>query len=126
TLNSLVREADQRVRKLPDGDCSASDRQFLAQLLSITRSASDHLDDPAHYRNPWHGMVGSPAGPVNAPGGARHDDEVDLLQEPQYFFSGDGALAFLLVRPIQSERSFTGAKENVDALRGLVDGVRAE
>lgn len=113
TLHSLVSEAGQRVRKLPDGECSPPDRQFLTQLLGITRAAAVHLDDPTKYHNPWQNMVSSPL-----------QEQRDLLNEPQYFFSSDGELAFLLVRPIQAEKSFAGARESVDALRNLVDEVR--
>src|SRR5262249_12315952 len=44
----------------------------------------------------------------------------------QYFYSGDGALAFLLVRPLQHEKSFTGAARSVAALRAIVSDVRAQ
>src|SRR5262249_25349803 len=48
----------------------------------------------------------------------------DLMAEPQYFFSGDGTLAFLLVRPIKEINSFTAAQKSVDALRAILVLIR--
>jgi hopanoid biosynthesis associated RND transporter like protein HpnN len=42
------------------------------------------------------------------------------MAEPQYFLSGDGTLAFLLVRPVKDQGSFTAAATSVTALRTLV------
>src|SRR5207248_1009348 len=79
---------------------------------------------PKAYRNPWPGVVArkpeQPASP-KAPGPASTED---LLAEPQYFFSGDGELAFLLVRPKDEKDALLGAHESVEALRGLVEEVR--
>ena len=44
-------------------------------------------------------------------------NQEDLLAEPQYFFSGDGTLAFLLVRPVKEKDSFTAAQKSVEPLR---------
>jgi hypothetical protein len=114
TLHSLVGEAGQRVRKLPDGECPPTDRQFLTQLLGITRAAALHLDAPEKYRNPWQNMVTSPL-----------QEQRDLLNEPQYFFSRDGALAFLLVRPVQAEAPSRSQGKCGRAAR-IVDGVRPQ
>src|SRR5205823_5354015 len=75
-------------------------------------SATATLDDPATYRNPWGSMMGPQA------------EQKDQLDEPQYFFSGDGTLAFLLVRPVKTPGSFTGARDSVEAARGIVAGLR--
>src|SRR5205085_2337869 len=48
----------------------------------------------------------------------------DLMAEPQYFFSGDGTLAFLLARPVQEEGSFTAARRSVAAMHEIIAGVR--
>ena len=45
---------------------------------------------------------------------------IEMLDEPQYFFSGDGALAFLLVRPVKEAGSFTPALASVRALRQTI------
>src|SRR5262249_32874183 len=45
--------------------------------------------------------------------------------EPQYFFSGDGRLAFLLARPRHEAGSFTADRPSVDSLRAILADVRA-
>ena len=56
---------------------------------------------------------------------SRPPEQKDLLAEPQYFFSGDGKdnkveLAFLLVRPVKEEGSFTSSQKSVATLRQLI------
>jgi hopanoid biosynthesis associated RND transporter like protein HpnN len=126
-LQMLLGEAAGRLKQLRPGQpLSADDERFLSQLVAITRSAATALPDPKGYRNPWPGMVvhkaEQPAGP-KAPGPASTED---LLAEPQYFFSGDGELAFLLVRPTGEKDSLLGSHQSVEALRGLVEEVRPE
>jgi hopanoid biosynthesis associated RND transporter like protein HpnN len=50
----------------------------------------------------------------------RPPDQKDLLAEPQYFFSGDGTLAFVLVRPVKDAGSFTMAEKSIQGMRALV------
>jgi hopanoid biosynthesis associated RND transporter like protein HpnN len=115
TLASLLEEATRRVRLLEPGQpLSAGDDQFLTQLLSISRAAKDTLDDPTKYKNPWGSLMSRPP------------EQKDLLAEPQYFFSGDGTLAFLLVRPIKEAGSFTAALKSVSAMREIVAATRSE
>jgi hopanoid biosynthesis associated RND transporter like protein HpnN len=113
TLYQLLHEADARARKLSPGQplCAADD-QFLTQLCSISKSATAMLDRPADYRNPWNSLLANPP------------EQNDLLAEPQYFFSGDGTLAFLLTRPIKEQGSFTGAQPSVDAMRAIIAQTR--
>jgi hopanoid biosynthesis associated RND transporter like protein HpnN len=109
SLSSLLCEARERAgRVMPDRPLSPADEQFFTQLLSLTRAAAATLADPAKYQNPWNSLM------PQAPG------QSDLLAEPQYFFSGDGTLAFLLTRPVKEEGSFTAGRRSVDALRGIV------
>ncbi|HEV3203473.1 MAG TPA: MMPL family transporter [Gemmataceae bacterium] len=113
TLLQLVNEAGHRARKLdPEGTMSAADEQFFKQLLSISRSATTSLAGPAGYRNPWNSLL------ENQP------EQKDLLADPQYFFSGDGSLAFLLARPKKEKGTFTGAQNSVEAMRHIVTEVR--
>ena len=42
------------------------------------------------------------------------------MAEPQFFFSEDGTLAFLLVRPFKEEGGFTFAQKSIDALRDMI------
>jgi hypothetical protein len=116
TLQNLVREAEDRVSHLQPGQLpSEADEQLLTQLLSITRSARATLANPADYRNGWGSLLAQPP------------EQKDLMAEPQYFFSPDGVLAFLLVRPINGEQgSFTADRENIATLRAIIADVRAE
>ena len=110
-LSLLIRAGDS----LPDGQpLSAQDVQFFTQLRAVTRAAGSYLDDPDKYSNPWSSLMASePAG------------QQDLLAEPQYFFSGSGGLAFLLVRPIKEQGSFTAALKSVNAMHGIVADARS-
>ena len=112
TLSSLLIRAGD---SLPDGHAlSPEDVQFFTQLLAVTRAAGSYLDDPKKYSNPWGSLMASqPAG------------QQDLLTEPQYFFSGSGGLAFLLVRPIKDKGSFTAAQKSVETMRGIVADARS-
>jgi uncharacterized protein len=109
-LSLLIRAGDS----LPEGQpLTADDVQFFTQLRAVTRAAGSYLDDPEKYSNPWSSLMASePAG------------QQDLLAEPQYFFSGSGGLAFLLVRPIKEKGSFTAALKSVDAMHGIVADAR--
>jgi hopanoid biosynthesis associated RND transporter like protein HpnN len=115
TLFRLLHEARDRAGKISPGKgLTAADDQFLAQLLGISRSATAALADPDRYRNPWRSLL------TQAP------EQKDLLAEPQYFFSGDGSLAFLLARPVKEEASFTATQGSVAILRDLLAAVRPE
>lgn len=114
-LLSLLHEANYRIATLkPEGEPSATDKQFLRQLSAIGHSAAATLADPRDYRNPWGSMISRPP------------EQEDLMAEPQYFFSGDGTLAFLLCRPIKEANSFTAALKPVAGMRELVAEVRAQ
>ncbi|MBL8795986.1 MAG: MMPL family transporter [Planctomycetia bacterium] len=108
-LVSMLREARHRAGQInPDRPLTAADEQFLGQLLSIGRSATATLANPDDYRNPWGSLLG------DQPQGQ------DLLAEPQYFFSPDGGLAFLLVRPVKEEGSFTSCNASVTRMRAII------
>jgi hopanoid biosynthesis associated RND transporter like protein HpnN len=115
TLVNLLKQARERAGKIdPSAALDPADEQFLTQLLSVVRSAAATVNDPASYRNPWDSLV------------ARQPQQQDMLAEPQYFFSGDGGLAFLLVRPVKETESFTPALKSVTALRELVAARRTD
>jgi hypothetical protein len=112
-LLNLLREARTRAgRILPDQALSADDDQFLTQLLAVTQAATASLENPATYRNPWHSVVSQPP------------EQTDLLAQPQYFYSDDASLAFLLVRPANEPSSFTGNAKSVNTLRAILATVR--
>jgi hopanoid biosynthesis associated RND transporter like protein HpnN len=127
TLSSLLQEAVQRTAKMRAGDpLSSSDEVFLTQLWNITRNAKEVLVDPTKYKTPWGSLL------------ARPPEQKDLLAEPQYFFSDpspsgekpapstEETLAFLLVRPIKEQGSFTSALKSVTAIREIVEKTRPD
>jgi hopanoid biosynthesis associated RND transporter like protein HpnN len=115
TVLQLLREGVARARAVDSQQpLGAADHQFFAQLLSVCRAAGEMLSNPATYRNPWNSLMAKPP------------EQQDFLAEPQYFFSGDGTLAFLLARPHNDKTSFTGSQESVEAMRGIVAATRTE
>ncbi len=116
TVERLVQEAGARARKLEPGKpLSAEDQEFLNQLASISGAASATLANPGDYKNPWRSILSQPP------------EHEDLMAEPQYFFSGDGLLAFLLVRPVKEEgASFTAAQANVQGMKQILEDVRPQ
>ena len=115
TLQSLLLEAEQRASNLkPDQPLSQADEEFWTQLAAISRAATVSLDSPSAAGNPWRRIADHPP------------EQQNLLAEPQYFFSGDKALAFLLVRPVKVPGSFTGAQPSVAELRSIIDSQRPE
>ncbi len=122
TLSSLLKEAGQRAEKMKAGErLPLGDAEFLTQLWNITRNAKDVVADPSRYKTPWASLL------------ARPPEQKDLLAEPQYFFSdppgssgGGQTLAFLLVRPVKEEGSFTYALKSVTAMREIVAQTRPD
>ena len=126
TLSSLLKEAEQRAEKMKPGEkLRPGDEEFLTQLWNITRNARDVVDDPDKYKTPWGSLL------------ARPPEQKDLLAEPQYFFSdppgqkpdsdtGRQTLAFLLVRPIKEQNSFTCALRSVTTIREIVSQTRPD
>jgi uncharacterized protein len=114
SLAQLLAEAQRRLAAgRPGQPLPPEDEPFYTQLASIAKTGAAYLKNPASYANPWQSILQQPA------------EQKDLMAEPQYFFSGDGRLAFLLVRPVKDEASFTAAKASVDALHGVVGRMRA-
>jgi len=110
TLQMLVLEAQRRLTGVPSED-PASDRRVLRQLDAVCSAAADSLDRPGSYRSPWQDIL------------PRFPNDQARLDEPQYFFSKQGNLAFLLVRPVR-KHSFTGTQQSVIALRKLIDELK--
>jgi hopanoid biosynthesis associated RND transporter like protein HpnN len=120
TLQQLVREAEKRVVTLPsDRSDDASTLQVLCQLDNVCRVAAKVLDDPAAYRSPWRSILNL----SGTTGGPEALEQQDFLTEEQYFFSGDGSLAFLLVRPFR-EDNFIGTDKSVSAMRDILKDIR--
>ncbi len=113
TVLQLLYEGQRRASSLANDDAGSPEHDVtLRQLNSICRNAVAMVHDPAAYRNPWTSIL--PDSP-----------QQDLLAEPQYFFSGDGALAFLMVRPLKdADESFTFAQKSIAGLRALLQRMK--
>jgi hopanoid biosynthesis associated RND transporter like protein HpnN len=114
-LRGMLIDARARLERAKDGHpLTKDDEAFFAQLVAVARTARTTLDDPKTYSDPWVTAV------PQRPG------QPDYLAEPQYFFSGDGSLAFLLTRPVKEKGSFTAALRSVAAMRCILAAVRAQ
>jgi len=113
TMQQLLTEGDRRAAALAVDPLGREDSDpLLRQLATICRGGAEALRDPTAYRNPWLSMV-STADSSDAP-------PKDTLAEPQYFFSGDGKLAFAMVRPLKDNDGFTFARQSIDGLRDIL------
>src|SRR5436309_949677 len=94
SLQGLLLEAQTRLERLQPGEpLGTSDEQFFTQLTAVMCSALASVRDPGQYSNPWSSLI------------SQQPEQKDQLAEPQYFFSGDGTLAFLMCRPIKEKGS---------------------
>src|SRR4029077_12163234 len=94
-LMQLLHEGERHATALDGRPAEAAEADaFLKQLSAICRTAGSVLDSPDAYANPWQSIL-----PSQPP-------QQDLMAEPQFFFSEDGTLAFLLVRPFKEKDSF--------------------
>jgi hopanoid biosynthesis associated RND transporter like protein HpnN len=122
TLTSLLHEAEQRADRMKAGEpLSSGDEVFFTQLRNIALNATEVVSDPEKYKTPWGSLL------------ARPPEQKDLLAEPQFFFSeppgstADGeTLAFLLVRPVKEQGSFTYAANSVSAIRAIVEQTKPD
>ncbi len=115
TLVKLLQEGQNRLATIDPARPPQSgvplrpgDEQFFGQLGAVCRGVSQVLHDAAAYQSPWQSLIRDNTSPR------------DQLSEPQYFLSGDGTLAFLLVRPVKDRASFTSAQSSVEALRAII------
>ena len=112
SVQQLLKEGERRldVWKLDQPHEDAA--EFFTQLNAINHGASDFLEAPSRYKNPWQSVLPAPQGP----------SQEDQLAKPQYFFSGDGTLAFLLVSPVKEDEAddFTHGQKSTDALHAII------
>lgn len=116
SVQQLLREAERKLEVWKPGQSNKEAEEYFRQLEAIANGACDYLEAPSRYRNPWQRVLPAPSGP----------SQDDYLAKPQYFFSGDGTLAILTVSPVKDADpdNFTGAKQSIDALRGLIAAVK--
>jgi hopanoid biosynthesis associated RND transporter like protein HpnN len=111
TMQQLLTEGDRRAAALAVDPQGREDSDpLLRQLAAICRGGAETLRDPAAYRNPWLSMVQT----------SRDGPPKDVLTEPQHLFSGDGKLAFVMVRPLKDNDGFTFSKQSIDGLREIL------
>lgn len=116
SLQQLLRESERRLESWNPSQRNPEAAEFFRQLASISQGACDHLERPGKYKNPWRSVV-----PVS-----KTSLQEEQLSRPQYFFSADGTLAFLLVSPVREKDtdSFTYAQKSIATLREIVQRVR--
>lgn len=107
SMQHYMDEAKKRVSKVKLIGGDTGDDNFFKQWSVICHSAGDYLEDPSSYRNPW-------ISPIPR---SKHED---IFENPVYFFSGDGKLATLLVRPMKELDGFTFAQKSIDGLRTIL------
>jgi hopanoid biosynthesis associated RND transporter like protein HpnN len=107
----LFREGDRRLFDWKTDQANEKAERFFKQLESICTGAAAVLDGKQSYGNPWRSILS-----------ANDRSAQDFTAKPQYFFSGDGKLAFLTVGPVKDSdsSSFTSAQRSIDALRELL------
>lgn len=124
TLVQLLREGERRATAMAkERGADPAQDSFLPQLNVICRTAAQVLQDSGAYTSPWQSIV-PPEFAAEAGAVRGEPEQRDLLERPQYFFSGDGTLAFLLVRPFKEKQGFTFAQKSIDALRSLADDAK--
>jgi hopanoid biosynthesis associated RND transporter like protein HpnN len=116
SIEQLLHEAERKLQVWKDDPPSKDAEDFFRQLEVIAHGASDCLAAPGKYRNPWRSVLPQQKGP----------SQEDQLSKPQYFFSADGKLAFLLVSPVTDKDadSYTNSRTSIDRLRALVAEVK--
>ncbi len=115
-VQQLLREGERKLEVWKHDQPNKEAEEFFVQLDAITSGASDFLESPDKYRNPWQSVLPE----------QKEASQQDHLAKPQYFFSGDGKLAFLLVSPVKDTDpdNFTCAQKSIDALRELVSRMK--
>jgi len=142
-VQQLLRESERRLQAWKPGQPNKDAEDFLRQLESITEGASNVLSAPSNqtenaigvatvdlthrvriphavrevYRNPWRSVLPVPTG----------ENQQDRLAKPQYFFSADGKLAFLLASPVKEKHddNFNYAQKSIDAMRAILARMKA-
>jgi hopanoid biosynthesis associated RND transporter like protein HpnN len=108
TVQHLLHEAERRVAAVKVQKGTSEDDDFLRQLDVICQRGGDYLHDPDAYLNPWQSIMRGENG------------QEKQLEEPQYFFGQDDALAFLLVRPVKEKEGFTYSQKSILGLREIL------
>ncbi len=118
SVQQLLREGERRLDVWKIDQSNSDAAGFFTQLNTINHGVSDFLEAPSRYQSPWRSVLPEQPGP----------SQEDQLAKPQYFFSGDGTLAFLLVSPVKEDDTdnFTCAQKSIDALHGIIAAMKAQ
>ncbi|MBM3980890.1 MAG: hypothetical protein FJ304_11505, partial [Planctomycetes bacterium] len=144
SVQSLLGTGGVALEKRAAGrELTPTERDLLALLPTVARSASASVRDPATYANVW----GEPTPPAPLPEGKGEKNPARAatvsgapksssplpfrevgpggvgsspLTAPQYLFTPDGSLALLTCRPKKAAQSFTPAKEANAAMRAIL------
>ncbi len=85
------------------------DTADLSLLLALLRQMNSHLTGDSQYRSPWASFL---------------SDEEDTLRSEGYLVSENGRLLFVLLNPAETEGDFTGSKQSIDIIRGMIAEVK--
>src|SRR5690606_1214928 len=104
-VQQLLREGERKLAAWKDEQPNLEAEELLQQLHGVVTAAGATIESPSQYRNPWHSVLPQEKGP----------SQEEQLAKPQYFFSNDGKLAFLLVSPKKDAASetFTYAQKSI-------------
>jgi hopanoid biosynthesis associated RND transporter like protein HpnN len=117
-VQQLLREGERKLAVWKVDQPNPEAEEFFQQLHGVCEAAGATLESPSQYRNPWHSVLPQEKGPSQG----------EQLAKPQYFFSGDGKLAFLLVSPKKETGSetFTYAQKSILELRTILAAMKVQ
>jgi len=96
---------------LGTGDEAEDDTADLSLLIALLRQMDLQLMGNPQYRSPWSAFLGG---------------EEDSLRSEGYLVSENGRLLFVLLNPAETEGDFTGSKQSVDIIRGMIAEVKQD
>lgn len=86
------------------------DTADLSLLISLFRQMSAYLKGEAQYKSPWKSFL---------------TDREDSLKEEGFLVSGNDNLLFVLLSPKETANDFTGSKDAIELIRGVIREVKA-
>ncbi len=87
------------------------DEADLSLLISIFQQIKSHLKGDAPYKSPWKKFL---------------TDRTESLQDEGFLVSENGSLLFVLLSPKETANDFTGSKDAIELIRGVIRDVRTQ
>ncbi len=87
----------------------ADDTADLSLLISIFKQINLQLKGEAPYKSPWKSFL---------------TDRQESLQDEGFLVSENGSLLFVLLSPKETQNDFTGSKNAIESIRGVIREVR--